>query len=50
MSYSIEMSEYGESLMSLLLLDFITKRLTQFQWMQQMYTLMEMIWETLQVR
>ena len=36
--------------MSLLHLDYITKRLTQFQWMQQMYTLMEMIWETLQVR
>lgn len=34
----------------LLLLDFITKPRTQFQWMQQMYTWMGMIWETSQVR
>ena len=40
----------GDGLISFLLLDFITKHLTQFQWMQQMYTWMGMIWETSQVR
>lgn len=50
MSAPVYMTLPGNTMLLPVHTDFITKRLTQFQWMQQMYTLMEMIWETLQVR